>query len=722
MTDRGRFAPFPIYWQPNPELWRYFIYNSDLFGCQWIGSGEENTYEQVIVRKAKEPGYQGFFYTFPDANEYRTNDLYKPHPSLPNHWTFHGRADDIIVFSNGEKLNPVSIESILVDHPGVKGALVVGSNRFQPALLLETVEHPKSAEEATQFIDSVWPLVVKANKETVAHGQIGRRFIALSSPDKPFLRAPKGTIQRAATVRIYKEEIDNIYNRADEITSSEAPKLNLSSKEALLQSIAALFEERLQAPKLEPDMDFFTAGIDSMQVINASRLLRAGLEGAGIRVDASALATRVIYGHPTSRRLADYLFSAANKQGQDATTGEAEQERNAMEAILQKYTRDMPPAPPNKPPPADENQVIVITGTTGGLGSYMLELACSYPRVKTVICLNRSNDAEERQRKSAADRGLNIDFSKTEFLNADMSRFDLGLGKEIYERLLRDVDRVIHNQWPVNFNIPVESFEPHIRGVRNLADFSCKAAKRVPIVFISSVATVGAWTKPEPVPEESLRDLDLSTGGYGMSKLVSSLILEKASEISGVPTEIIRVGQIAGPSSEKGVWNRQEWLPSIIASSLYLGVLPDSLGQMSSVDWTPIEGIASMVLEVAGVTCSVALEDINGYFHGINPLKTDWGTLANAVKEFYGDRIRKLVSLEEWVNALEKSQNDAEDISKNPGVKLLDTYKAWVKAAKQGQHHVAMEISRTTTRSKAMREMQAVTPELMKNWCRQWGF
>jgi thioester reductase-like protein len=672
------------------------------------------------VRKAKEPGYQGFFYTLPDANEYSTKDLYTPHPSLPDHWMFRGRADDIIIFSNGEKLNPISIENILMGHPGVKGALVVGSNRFQPALLLETVEHPKSDEKAKQFIDSVWPLVVKANKETVAHGQIGRHLIALSSPDKPFLRAPKGTIQRAGTIRIYKEEIDNIYNHAEEVTSSEAPKLNLSSKEALTRSIATLFEEALQAPKLEPDADFFTAGIDSMQVINASRLLRAGLEAAGIWVDASALATRVVYGHPTCKRLADYLFSVVNKQKQDATTGEAEYEGTAAEAILQKYTRDMPSALPNKPPPADGDQVIVITGTTGGLGSYMLELASSCARVKKAICLNRSQDAEERQRRSAADRGLNIDFSKTEFLHADMSRFDLGLGKETYDRLLREVDRVIHNQWPVNFNIPVESFEPHIRGVRNLADFSCKAAKRVPIVFISSVGTVSAWKKTEPVPGQSLRDLDLSSGGYGMSKLVSSLILEKASEISGVPTEIIRVGQIAGPSSEEGVWNRQEWLPSIIASSLYLGMLPESLGQMSTIDWTPIEGIANMVLEVAGVTCRAAIEDINGYFHGINPSKTAWTTLAKAVSEFYGDRIEKLVSLEEWVSALEKSQSNTEDLNLNPGVKLLDTYKAWVKEAKEGQSY-ALEMSRTTSRSKTMREMQAVTPELMKNWCRQWG-
>ncbi|AEO60450.1 hypothetical protein MYCTH_2309658 [Thermothelomyces thermophilus ATCC 42464] len=717
------FAPYPLYWQTNPELWRYFIFNSELFGCEWRPATDENTYEQVIVRKDKHPGCQGIFYTFPEAWEYSTKDLFSPHPTLPDHWKYCGRSDNIIVFSNGEKLNPASIETILMGHPRVKGALVVGSNRFQPALILEPVEHPRTEQGVREFIDSVWPTVVKANKETVAHGQIGRQFIAISNPDKPFLRAGKGTIQRAGTIRIYEDEIDQIYEQADGVASSEAPVLNLESTESLTRSIEILFEKWLQAPKLEPDTDFFTVGIDSMQVINASRLLRAGLEAGGVRVDSASLATRVIYGHPTARRLAEYLFSVVNQKGQDATSGEPQHEDHAMEAILEKYTRDMPRAPTaGKPAPADEGQVIIITGTTGTLGSYTLDIASRCPRVRKVICLNRSDDAEARQRRSNAERGLHIDFSKAEFLRADMSKHDLGLGREAYERLLHEVDRVIHNQWPVNFNMPVESFEPHIRGVRNLVDFSCKATKRVPIVFISSIATVNGWRKSEAVPERSLKEPEIAVGGYGRSKLVSSLILEKATEVSGVPTEIMRIGQIAGPSSEKGLWNRQEWLPSIIASSLYLGVLPDSLGHMSTIDWTPIEGIANLVLEASGVTSQVPLEDINGYFHGVNPVTTQWRPLAEAVKEFYGGRIQKLVPLDEWVEALEQSQAKAEDISKNPGVKLLDTYKAWVAAAREGQNYVAMDTSRTTSRSRTMREMRAITPELMKNWCRQWAF
>ncbi|KAK3361815.1 ochratoxin A non-ribosomal peptide synthetase [Lasiosphaeria ovina] len=377
------------------------------------------------------------------------------------------------------------------------------------------------------------------------------------------------------------------------------------------------------------------------------------------------------------------------------------QESRTMEALIEKYTRDLRSGCTNKPAPAEEDQTIIITGTTGALGSYMIDFASSNPKVQKIICLNCSENAKERQSKGNEERGLSTDLSKAEFLHANLSQFDLGLGKNVYGRLLGEVDRVIHNQWPVNFNMPVESFEPHIRGVRNPADFSRKAAKRVPIIFVSSIATTEGWNQPGPVPERFIHDFSLAVGGYGRSKLVSSLILEKAAEISKAPTEIVRVGQIGGPVSEKGFWNRQEWLPSLIASSLYLRLLPDGLGPMTSTaDWTPVEGTANLVLEVSGVADEVAIDDMQGYFHGVNPAKTQWQALAPAVKD----------------------QAKTEDISKNPGIKLLDTYKAWSQAAKEGQKHILFDMTRTKERSKTMREMKAVTPELVKNCCRQWEF
>lgn len=68
------------------------------------------------------------------------------------------------------------------------------------------------------------------------------------------------------------------------------------------------------------------------------------------------------------------------------------------------------------------------------------------------------------------------------------------------------------------------------------------------------------------VPEAAVHDLSVAkNSGYGASKLVSELILAEAAAQSGIRTSVCRVGQVAGPvlNGEHGIWNRQEWLPTV---------------------------------------------------------------------------------------------------------------------------------------------------------------
>ncbi|KAH9906522.1 hypothetical protein F4778DRAFT_801801 [Xylariomycetidae sp. FL2044] len=722
------FAPWPQYQQTDPKLWDYIIINSDVLGADWqLVSKDDDVSRLVVKRKEKHPGLQGFFYTFPDDQQYDTKDTFKPHPSLPDTWIYSGRSDNIIVFSNGEKLNPITIENIVEGHPQVAGALVVGAQRFQPALLIEPAVYPENDNAAKEMLDNIWPSVVRANRETVAHGQIGRNFISLTNPKKPFPRAGKGTIQRAAALKLYEPDIAALYDKAEQISAGDTPRLNVDSVEALTESMQDLFQKGLgEDHKLEPDADFFSLGIDSMQVIGASRLLRAGLEAAGHHVTADTIAARTIYGNPTLRQLAKYVYSKLHHDSTAVAREDKEEDdaSQAMESLLQKYTRNLTPSKARRPDPQDENQVILLTGSTGMLGSYMLDLLVRSPSVQKVICLNRAEDGGvKQQEKAMRERGLVTDYDKkAEFYRADLSRSDLGLPADVFERLLRTADRFIHSAWPVNFNISVESFDAHLRGVRNVADFASESTKRVAVAFISSISTVSHWDPSRgDIPEESLRDFKLPVWGYGRSKMVGSLILEEAAKSGDFPAAVIRVGQIAGPEAEAGFWNKQEWLPSIIASSLYLGALPADLGVSGRVDWTPCERVASTVLEVAGATQKVAADAIPGYYHVVNPEATAWADLAPAVQAFYGEeRIPALVGFGDWVRRLEDSQvRDMHALEKNPGVKLLDSYRGM---ATPGARPVVFGTRLTTERSPTLRSTRAVTPELMKHWCKQWGF
>ncbi|KAI8961835.1 acetyl-CoA synthetase-like protein [Daldinia sp. FL1419] len=710
-------APYPFYFQEDPNLWQYFHFDVELGGMDFRPSGtDKDVYHLFFVRKGRDPGAQGVFYTFPELNEYDSKDMFRPHPTLKDHWKYAGRSDTVIVFSNGEKLNPVTTEDIVAAHPELKGVLVVGQDYFQPAMILEPHHHPQNEQEEKEFIDRIWPLVVQANKESVAHGRIERDFIMFSKPEKPLLRAGKGTIQRGLSVKLYQDEIDELYKKAESDQQANAPTLDISSESALLQSIQNLFTTRLDSPELAPDTDFFSAGIDSLQVINASRLLTAGLKAAGVNIDHAALAPRVVYSNPNFQALASYIYSLVHSGGAQ-TTNEAEEAIKTMKAQFDKYTKDLPAANTTKPPPLDDGQTVVVTGTTGALGSYLLHFLIADRKVQKVICLNRSKDGASRQAASFEERGLNADFRKCEFLQADLSLPDLGIGGERYNALLGSVDRIIHNGWPVNFNIPLSTFEPHVRGVRHFVDFSAAAAKRVPVVFISSIGTVEFWKGS--VPEAQITDFGVPGGNYGRSKMVSSLILDEAAKVSGVPTASIRVGQIAGSRYEKGLWNKQEWLPSIIASSVYLGMLPGDMGRFDTVDWMAIEDVANLVLDVSGITTPLPVDKISGYFHSVNPKTITWQDLAPVVKDYYGDRIKKIVDSAEWIQALKASQATTTDVNKNPGIKLIDSYESFFFG---GEKTIVFEMKRTQEYSRTAKNLEAITPELMRNWCRQWNF
>lgn len=75
------------------------------------------------------------------------------------------------------------------------------------------------------------------------------------------------------------------------------------------------------------------------------------------------------------------------------------------------------------------------------------------------------------------------------------------------------------------------------------------------------------------------------------------------------------------------------------------------------------------------------------------------------------------------MEALAKSTVGEVDLEKNPGVKLLDTYRlACMKPADGEVVGACFATERTEQASETMRWMEPVTVQLMKRWCRQWQF
>lgn len=95
--------------------WQYHHYHPSL-GFEFRPHSDD-TYEAVWVHREEYEPFQVAFVTFPSQIEYPTNDLYSKHPTNPRLWLYRGRKDNTIVLSNGEKLQPDEVESILSKHP-----------------------------------------------------------------------------------------------------------------------------------------------------------------------------------------------------------------------------------------------------------------------------------------------------------------------------------------------------------------------------------------------------------------------------------------------------------------------------------------------------------------------------------------------------------------------------------------------------------------------------
>jgi acyl-coenzyme A synthetase/AMP-(fatty) acid ligase len=200
----------------NKENWRY-ITPHPAAGLRFQPHSEDKDgaqiMEAVITRTQNWENDQPIFKLFPNIQEYRTRDLFKPHPTLPDTYTCMGRLDDIIVLASGFKINPQTMEEGLTKHPAVKGAVMLGTGQARPSLLIETAEPPKkiNGSGVNQIPQEVWEAIEKLNEDYFEHHRVLKRHVIVANEERPMPRAMKGTIQRKAAEGLYERELKELY-------------------------------------------------------------------------------------------------------------------------------------------------------------------------------------------------------------------------------------------------------------------------------------------------------------------------------------------------------------------------------------------------------------------------------------------------------------------------------------------------------------------------------
>ncbi|EDR15491.1 uncharacterized protein LACBIDRAFT_301926 [Laccaria bicolor S238N-H82] len=170
-------------------------------------------------------------------------------------------------------------------------------------------------------------------------------------------------------------------------------------------------------------------------------------------------------------------------------------------------------------------------------------------------------------------------------LEADLTIVDFGLGQRELDEL-QGVTHIIHNAWPVNFNLRLSSFEPHLKGLCYLIRLALLNTGTIRIIFTSLIAVQVAILLLPPlslspplhrrrsppivqVPEIPLDATHPAPFGYAQAKWVCGRLLESVNQLYGsaVRASVVRLGQITG-TIDKEAWNEWEHVPLMVRTGL----------------------------------------------------------------------------------------------------------------------------------------------------------
>lgn len=645
-----------------------------------------------------------------EDGSYATSDLFEPHPQITGAWRYHSRADAQITLSNGKKFDPSPLEaSIVASTTLLQDVLVFGDSRDYPGALLL----PAHDVEVDGLSDSVWPTIERLNRDTQSHARISRSMVVVAEPGEQGLeKSSKGTIMRRAAEARFATDIEKAYTQpqAQSILSTDAPF-------GEVYSIVAESLAHVLGRDVDPEKDLYGQGVDSIACIQ----IRTQLQNACLPTDSRPLPLNIVYDQATVTALTSYLWRlrqrSSNGETHEDDEGHFDTQLRAMASLATKYN-SFAPLPTMEI--SKDGKYVVLTGSTGFLGSHILRYLLLDEQVRGVFCLIRASSAEAaRDRLEAAmkQRGLaELIDHRVICVPCDLAREDLGMSPGLQSLMTKKATLVIHSAWTVNFSLKISSFEGQIRGTVNLLDFAAQANARM--AFISSTAAV-THAQTATIPEGfSLDPADSSPLGYSQSKWVAEQICAAAADRVGPSGPfskrhtvlVIRVGQLCG--DESGIWSASEAYPLMLSTAGVIGSLPDIKGEV--VNWLPVHLAAQAVLDIAFHDVDQQSPDQSPVFHVVNYHNSpSWGEM---LRWLQGDdnNITTSPSFEvlpaaKWVTALEEASQQGG--TKQPAYALLALWKNAFSAADDTLRESSatprtFDTSRSQQVSDVMRDLQ----------------
>ncbi|GEN10406.1 nonribosomal peptide synthetase MxcG [Myxococcus fulvus] len=494
---------------------------------------------------------------------YRTGD--KARLREDGQLVFVGRVDDELKIS-GHRIDPAEVETVLIGHPGVREAAVVGQTL------------PGGARRLCAHIvaESPAPSAADLRKHLLAN---------LPAPMVPGAIVFAERLPRTSTGKIDRAEL-----RKAAVVDPTTQTAQATTE--LERVVLGIWEEVLGATGLTAQDDFFDRGGQSLQSIQVANRLGIAL---GREVPVAT-----VFRYPTAAALAQAL-EHGESNGHDtsgpSTTMLADAELS--EDIVPRLT---PPQATGAQRTFEalfpEPRQVLLTGATGFVGAHLLDQLLRQTQAR-VVCLVRAKDepqALERIRAAMTSQRLSTEglSERVLALPSDLTQPSLGLDSARFHGLAAECDVILHNAAVVSVVREYGSLQAvNVRGTRELLRLAA-AVRPKPFHYVSTLAVAPQADVSPEVPEDFVPAHAGLRDGYQQSKWVAERLVQQASE-RGLPVAVYRLGRVVG-ATDTAIVNPQDLVWRILLAGIPARTLPMlEVGET----WTPVDYVARAIVKLS---------------------------------------------------------------------------------------------------------------------------
>ncbi|WP_423204637.1 non-ribosomal peptide synthetase [Pseudomonas kribbensis] len=295
---------------------------------------------------------------------------------------------------------------------------------------------------------------------------------------------------------------------------------------------------------------------------------------------------------------------------------------------------------------------VIVTGANSFVGVHIVEALLGWG-ASEVACLVRDGGgqtAAQRFAQSLRENRLeHLDLSRVRVYSADITRPQLGLSDEDFERLDREFGALVHNAANVNHVLDYESLAAdNVEPVFELLRL-CEGRSKKVFNFVSTLSassTVDDAGRVLELPAAPTPPIYIRNG-YNLSKWVGERILERARE-RGVRVNLYRPGNISFNSLSGVCQPHKNRLMLMLKGSIQLGQVP---AFALNFDLMPVDFLARFIAFHAS-----RYSPERAVFNLHNPEPLSWDAYVASFRETGSEF--SLVSVADWQQQLGRVDAD----------------------------------------------------------------